>query len=199
MRGRGGFTIIELIVVLIVFTVVVAIALPRAMRTTPRQQVHTAARQLTRDLEQARMQAIAAKRVVRVKFDVTQRFYAAFQDVSAARNGTIQETEPEARAAGFVVRDKVGGIPGARLPSGVEFGFGAAAQGPLGYASGDPVVLPNDRVEFDARGMVRPVGGVRTGGLIVLVHQDDPEAVSAVTISGAGAFRTWDYRDGAWR
>ncbi len=198
-RSGNGFTLIEVTVVLLLLAVVVAVALPRAMRTTPRQRVHSAARQLVRDLEQARLRAIAAKRVVRVKFDVTQRFYAAFQDVSAGRTGVIQETESEARAAGLVVRDEVGGIPGARLPDRVRFGFGAASQGPLGYPSGDPVVLPNDRVEFDLRGMVRPVGGVRTGGLIVLADEEDPQAVSAVTVTGGGAFRTWDYREGAWR
>lgn len=199
VRAIRGFTIIEVILVILLFGVLAALAVPRALKVSPRQEVHQAARQLTRDLEQARMRAISAKRIVRLGFDQSSGFYAAFMDVSADRNANISETADEARNARFLARGSLAGVPGAKLPDQVRYGFGNATLGPLGEPAGDPIVLTNDRVEFDARGMVRPVNGVRSGGTIVLTHASDPTAVSAVTLTGSGAFRSWDYRDGQWR
>jgi hypothetical protein len=34
--------------------------------------------------------------------------------------------------------------------------------------------------------------------VIFLTHGDDPSAVAAVSISGAGAFRAWRHRNGTW-
>ena len=49
--------------------------------------------------------------------------------------------------------------------------------------------------EFDTRGMLTPLG---TTGVIYLVHEDDPDALAAVTLSGGGAFRYWRFRNGQW-
>ncbi len=132
-------------------------------------------------------------------FYESKDFYAAYQDVTSGRSGIISETEAEARASRFMVRGNMGKIPGADLEKRVDFGFGQATSGPLGSSSGDAVQFKNDYVEFDVRGMVRPVDGVRTGGAIFVTHENDPSVVSAITVSGSGAFRTWDYRDGKWR
>ena len=198
-RDRRGFTLIEMIIVMLLAGVMAAVAVPRALRTTPHQEVHKMARQIMRDLESARMRAIASKRVVRVTFYESNGFYTAYQDVTPGRSGVISETEGEARASRFMVRGNMGKIPGADLATHVDFGFGQATSGPLGSSSGDAVQFKNDYVEFDVRGMVRPVDGVRTGGAIFVTHERDPSVVSAITVSGSGAFRTWDYRDGKWR
>ena len=198
-RNRTGFTIIEMVIVMLLAGVMAAVVLPRAMRTTPQQEVQRTARQLMRDLESARMRAIAAKRVVRVSFYISESFYAAFQDTTPEMSGIITETESESRAARFLSRGSNAGIPGVELPANVTFGGGAATLGPLGTPPSDPIDLQNDRVEFDARGMVRPVGGVRKGGTLFITHTDDPSVISAVTVSGSGAVRTWHYQSGQWR
>jgi type II secretion system protein H len=198
-QNSKGFTLIEMVIVVMIFGLMAAITIPRAMRVSPRQQVHAAARQVMRDLEAARMRAISAKRVVRMSFYQTKDFYAAYMDVSKARKGNIEETEEEARASRFLVRASESGIPGADLPNGVVFGGGNATAGPLGEVVSDPILFDSDLVEFDARGMVRPINGVRSGGVIVLVHKDDPEIVAAVTVTGSGAFRSWNWQDGKWR
>jgi len=198
-RNRQGFTLIELIIVVLLAGVMAAVAVPRALRTSPQQEVHKAARQIMRDLESARMRAIAAKRVVRVSFYETKDFYAAYQDVTSSRSGVISETEQEARASRLLARGNMGKIPGVDLATRVEFGAGSASAGPLGGSISDPVTFKNDYVEFDVRGMVRPVDGVRTGGVVIVTHEKDKSIVSAVTVTGSGAFRTWTYRDGKWR
>jgi hypothetical protein len=43
--------------------------------------------------------------------------------------------------------------------------------------------------------MVAPPG---SGGVIYLTHEEVGSAVSAVTITGASAFRTWVFRGGEW-
>ncbi len=193
--GDRGMTIIELVVVMLMFAVVATVALPRAVKSSPRQQVDLAARALMRDLEQVRMRALSAKRVVRVRFDKSKDFYTAFMDVTPDRQGTLLETAKEVEESGLLIRGSSGGLSGVSLPRGVRFGAGAASVGPSGAAIVNPVSLTNDRVDFDARGMVTPAGA---GGTVLITHDDDPAAVAAVTISGASAFRTWRFQGGQW-
>ncbi len=197
MRTERGFTLIEMVVVVIMIGVVAAIAIPRALRTTTRQQVDRTARQVTRDLELVRMRAISAKRLVRMKFEETDDFYTAFMDTTDTRDGTIAEVLSEMRLSGIVARGGLNGIPGVELPRRITFGCGNASAGPLSFAcAGTPVSLGGlDYAEFDTRGMLTPLGST---GAIYLVHEDDPDAVAVVTLSGGGSFRYWRYRDGTW-
>ena len=95
----------------------------------------------------------------------------------------------------MLTRGSSGGVAGVPLRKRVEFGTGLVSVGPQSFGASDAVGLDNDWVEFDARGMVNPAG---TGGVIFLVHSDEPSAIAAVTISGASAFRAWRYRGGKW-
>lgn len=195
LRSRAAFTLIELIVVMLLIAVVVTVSLPRALKPSPANQVDTSARALTRDLEQLRMRAIAAKRHVRVSFDRSGNFYTAFMDMTPARLATFSGTSEEVRASGLLARGSRAGLPGVQLARGVVFGLGDASSGPRGASASDAISLEGDQVEFDSRGLVTPPG---SGGAIYLTHEDDPSAVAAVTISGASAFRTWRYRGGEW-
>ena len=194
-RGRQGFTLMELMVVMVLLGVVAAIAIPRALKTSPRQQLSRAAKQMARDLELVRTQAVSSKRKVRVRFDVADGFYTAFLDTTDTRSGVIAEAANEVRASRLITRDRKAGIPGVSLPRKIKFGSGAAISGPLGGPASDPVPFVSDRVEFNSRGMVIPLG---TMGAIFMTHEDDPSVVAAVTISGAGAFEVWHYREGNW-
>jgi prepilin-type N-terminal cleavage/methylation domain-containing protein len=194
-RDKRGYTLIEMVVVMVMLAVVVAVALPRGLKSSPQLQVDMAARGLTRDLEKVRMRAIAAKRRVRVSFIEVERFYTAYIDITEGRTGAIENTDEEVRESRLVTRGSNGGVSGVELPKGVIFGFGDATAGPIDGPTSDPITLEGDRVEFDSRGMIAPAG---TGGVIFLTHEDDPSAVAAVSISGAGAFRAWRYRGGGW-
>ncbi len=195
LTSERGFTVIDLIVVLIMVAVVATIVLPSALRSSPQLQVDLAARTMARDLETLRMRAIAAKRHVRVKFDETGNYYTAFMDVTADRLAIISESEDEVRRTGLLTRGSAGGLPAVSLPGGVEFGLGPLLRGPQGADASAAIVLEGGELEFDARGMVAPPG---SGGVVYLVHEHEQSAVSAVTISGAGALRAWRYRNGIW-
>ncbi|HWA58821.1 MAG TPA: hypothetical protein VG692_16300, partial [Gemmatimonadales bacterium] len=56
--------------------------------------------------------------------------------------------------------------------------------------------LPNNGIDFDARGLTNPFG---TKGVVYLSHPGDPNAIAAVTITGAAAIRTWTYDGTTWR
>lgn len=196
LRNRLGYSLVEVIVVMLLIAVVASIAVPRALKPSPARQVELAARALARDLELLRMRAIAAKRQVRVRFYPAENFYSAFMDTTALRSGVITETEGEVQASRLLVRGSSGGMPGVAFPRGIEFGTGIATFGPPGYEAAGALVLVNgDYVDFDARGMVMPPG---SGGVVYLTHEEVKSAVAAVTITGASAFRTWVFRGGQW-
>lgn len=197
LARERGFTIIELVVVILMLGVVAAIVLPRSLRSTPTQQVDRTARQVTQDLELIRMRAIAAKRVARLEFDQASDFYTAFMDTTETREGTIDGTVAEFRLSGLVARGSEGGIPGVELPRNVKFGCGNATPGPLSFeCAGNPIQLDvDDGASFDTRGMLTPLG---TTGVVYLVHEEDDNAVAAVTLTGGGAFSYWRFRGGSW-
>ena len=187
---------LEMVIVLLMMGMIVSVAVPRAMKSSPKQEVDRAARQLARDFEGARMRAMATKRIVRMSFYENKSFYCAFMDMTSNRSGTISETLDEARNSRLVAHGSYGGIPGVILAGQVEFGQGTASTGPYGNSASDAITFDNDHVEFNTRGMVTPIGG---GGVIFLTHLTDPDAVAAVTVSGSGAFRSWRYRGGEWK
>jgi len=195
LRTSRGFTLIEIVVVMLMLGVIATITLPRAIKSSPELQVDLAARAMMRDLEQMRMRAIAAKRSVRVVFDASENFYTAYMDVTPMRTATFSLGSNEVERSGLLTRGSSGGVPGVPLPKRVDFGTGSVSVGPQSYSASDAISLDNDWVEFDARGMVVPAG---SDGVIFLVHEDEPSAIAAVTISGASAFHAWRYRGGRW-
>lgn len=178
-----GFTLVEMVVVLAMAAVLLAIALPQ-LRPSPTRTVQWAARQLVNDLELVRTRALATKRGVRVAFNAADA-YVGFLDDDG--DGTFAESVAETQALrGFGTRT---------LDALVRFGRGSAPALP-GETGTGPVTFPNDRVDFDSRGITVPQGA---RGSIYLVHRDYPDAVAAVSISGSASFKVWAYRDGAWQ
>jgi prepilin-type N-terminal cleavage/methylation domain-containing protein len=181
---RRGFTIIEIITVLVVIGVILAAVVPR-MHVTPEREVRSQAYQLVNDLELARTKAISSKSQTRMVFDVTSETYTGFIDDD--HDGIIMESPAE--------QDSLRGFGTRTLPSTVQFGQGAAPvlpdvpiAGPIGFAAA--------RLNFSNRGTTLPF---QTRGVIYLVHRDDPNVVAAVAVSGAGSFKVWVYRNGSWQ
>ncbi|MBE0467602.1 MAG: prepilin-type N-terminal cleavage/methylation domain-containing protein [Candidatus Desulforudis sp.] len=66
--GTGGFSMLEIVVVMVIGAVLVAVALPNFNKLMTRHQLDTAARQLAADLREARERAQTERTPYEVKF-----------------------------------------------------------------------------------------------------------------------------------
>ena len=88
----AGFTIIEIVLVLGVGMIMMAIAIPNLVAVLPGFRLSDGARQVAKDLQVARMKAIAQNRKFRLNF-VSSSSYTVQSDQNG--DGTIASTENE--------------------------------------------------------------------------------------------------------
>jgi Tfp pilus assembly protein FimT len=175
-------TLIEMITVLTLMGAMLGIALPM-MRVSPQQKVETAARQLIRDLELVRTRALAARKAVRMNFDVAAGTYIGYLDEN--KDGIFDESATEhAALMSFGLRE-----------IGADIRFAVGSAGVLPGDAADAVTFDNDRVHFGPTGVTDPFG---TRGTVYLVHRDNSSAVAAVSITGSGSFKLWRHVGGVW-
>jgi type II secretion system protein H len=70
-----GFTLVELVLVMIIIGVIAAVAMPRFAQANARQQLDAAAKRVEADLEKARHQARSTSNWVAVRFDPAANSY----------------------------------------------------------------------------------------------------------------------------
>jgi prepilin-type N-terminal cleavage/methylation domain-containing protein len=68
-RAGGGFTLVELLVVIAVFMIIAAIAMPQLGRALDAYRLGMAIREMERELQAARVNAVTSNRLVRVLFN----------------------------------------------------------------------------------------------------------------------------------
>lgn len=73
--GRGGFTLVELMVVVIILGLVSGVAVTSWVGMLPRQQFNTAIRNLSETLYETRSSAIARNREFRIRYDLKENTY----------------------------------------------------------------------------------------------------------------------------
>lgn len=74
-RSAQGFTLVELMIVMVIVAIVAAIAIPRYSQASARQQLSSAADRVAADLELARTRARAASQTVTVAFSTSSDRY----------------------------------------------------------------------------------------------------------------------------
>ncbi len=184
-RGVSGFTVIELVIVMSMMVILVGIVAPR-MRVSPTRRVQGMAHQIAGHLELARTRALGQRQLVRVNFDETGvQNYTAYVDHD--RNGNITEIAAEVEAF-FEFGER-------ELEMFVVFGRGNASTIP-GDPSLDAITLASNDLDLSVQGVPDPWG---TTGTIYLVHEDDPDAVAAISIASSGSFRAWRWFQGEWQ
>ena len=183
-RGASGFTVIELVIVMSMMVILVGIVAPR-IRVSPTRRVQGMAHQMVGHLELARSRALGQRQLTRVVFDETNRTYTAYVDHD--RNDNITEIAVEVEAF-FEFGER-------ELDMFVEFGRGNASTIP-GDPSLDAITLASNELDLSVRGVPEPWG---TAGTVYLVHQDDPDAVYAISIASSGSFKAWRWFQGEWQ
>lgn len=181
--NRLGMTMMELLVVIVMIGIMSAIVIPR-IRTTPRRLVQESARQLARDIDLVRSRALVSKRSTRLTL-VGTTAWIAYRDVEG--DAVISEVAAES--------DSMRGFGQRTLDAKVMLGRGTATA-IAGWPAGNPTSLTSSRLNFKGNGMTMPFG---TQGVIYLQSRDDASVVSAVTITGAGSVRVWNYVGGTWQ
>ncbi|MDX2183506.1 MAG: hypothetical protein SFW08_05915 [Gemmatimonadaceae bacterium] len=183
LARRRGFTFFEIAAVFVIIGVMVALVYPQVRRTEP-QAVQAQATQLRRDLESLRSRALAAGRLIRVRFDSGGRSYSWITDV----NGSLTFDATDSSLAGP-------GMIGSRsLASNVRFGRAGMPAVPAFPGIGG-IVLDSASITFDHRGVTFPA---RRRGVIYFTGTSGLGA-AAVSITGAGSFRIWGAVEGSWQ
>lgn len=170
--------------VVAVVGIMMAIIAPR-FRMSEAMEVQLAARQLAQDVDFARTRALATRAPVRIAFNTAAGSYTGYLDHNS--DGTIAQSDAERVALhGFGMRE---------FSKRLEYERGGIPQ-VAGVTAGGAITFPGSRVDFDARGLVMPMG---TSGAIYLRHKTKHDKVAAVTVTPAGNVRIWMWRDGAWK
>lgn len=181
---RAGFTLIEMVIVIVVMGLAMMIAVPR-FRVSDKTKARQVATQLAADLEVARSKAMAHRAMVRVVFDAASRSYTGYLDFD--RDNVIAQSTAE--------RDSLRAFGTRVLPTGAS--FGRAGQVDItNFAGAGAITFPTPQISFDGRGLTNPFG---TRGVVYVQLAADPGAVAAVTVSGAGGVRLWTSEGGNWR
>ena len=74
-RAGAGFTLVELVLVMVIIGVVGAIAMPRFTQANARHQLEAAANRVASDLERAREEARATSNWVQIAYSKSQESY----------------------------------------------------------------------------------------------------------------------------
>ena len=175
-QGARGFTVIELVIVMSMMVIMVGVVAPK-LQVSPTRRVEGMARQIAAHLELARSRALGQRQLTKVVFDESGRTYTAYVDHN--RDGNITEVAAEVSPF-FEFGER-------ELEMFVNFGRGNASTIP-----GDPsllaVTLASNTLDLTVQGVPEPWG---TTGTVYLVHKDDPNAVTAISIASSGSFKTW--------
>lgn len=147
--NNKGFTLVEILIVVAIFAIGSAIAIPSLMQMGRKDALKTDARQIKDTLARARMEAIRRNAPVIVEFRQPSNDYVAFID-----NGTSSNTFDSAdnliqqntlKSSTFDVSENGG--------DGIDIG------------SGNSIV-------WDTKGMSTDIGGGMSNGSIYLINND---------------------------
>lgn len=178
IKSSKGFTLLELMVVVVVIGLMAMIAVPNLVNGLPTYRIKAAVRDCTSQLRYARSLAIKDKRDVTVSFDPDKGLC-----VIDGRNFPYDGVSDEVSFS-----DKYG--------SGVGFGRGEATTGVNGESMpGDGISVNDNSLTFTSRGMADFGAGTVNGAVYFTNNRGDAYAVT-VNVAGAVALLRW--RENGW-
>ncbi len=144
-RSAHGFTLLELLVVVVIITLVSAFVAPRMLGTLTHMNLKTSAHNLAAALRYARSQAVSEQVAYAARFDLEANAVRVSR-VEAAEEASEGETEE------VVASERVYSLPGGIALGRSEASSAPAADGPLsiefypdGNSSGGEVILTDER------------------------------------------------------
>ncbi len=181
-ENLAGFTLVEVLVVLIVIAVLGSIAVPGYMKWMPNIRLKNAARDLYANMQKTRMGAVKDNKDWAIQFDPAQNEYTIYSDSGDDDWATVGDN-----VAVETVRLST-------YRSGVAFGPGNV---PAGNNSVSGAPMPADDVSYTANRVVfNPLG---TGSLgYVYLENEERATTYAVGTRPSGALRLLRWLGGGW-
>jgi prepilin-type N-terminal cleavage/methylation domain-containing protein len=219
--SRGGFSLIELLVVVMIMLIVAAFAIPNFLTAMHTYRLQGATRSLASLLQQSRLLAIKDNHFYAV-YVITQADGSALafidvypkrvNGVSGMHNGAMGtgpngETDPQFVIPAEVVQETSGAAPNT---SALKNAFLVGASGTTVSDSSSVGSVTATPFYFGSDGLPCTPTGV-TGGTLCRTSSGAPGANwiffqssmtqnwQAVTVTPAGRIRTWSYSGDAWR
>lgn len=156
-KNENGFSLIEVIVVMIVVAVMLLIMAPNILTWRPNMALKAAARDLYSDMQGARLIAVKSNRRTAISFDQTNNLYSV-----------CNEWDSSATPPACVGKVRVVDFDG--LGYGIGYGHGNAT-GPVGTTFDDEVTYntapAKDVIVFNSRGLGE------SAGYVYLDHEDN--------------------------
>jgi prepilin-type N-terminal cleavage/methylation domain-containing protein len=192
-RRKSGFSILELVIVVAIFLIVAAMAIPLFRHTVDTYRLDSSGRVVASKLQDAKMAAVKTNQPYYANVNVAVNPNIVFAAPTAIRayNPTI---DPTATTSGSVVFQAPGGLDHTQLDTRV-----------LGGAPG-PFQI-NATIGFNARGLPCIAGAslfvcnpVGPGGFVWFMQSNTTQGWVAVTVSPTGQIRSWrQVANGNWQ
>lgn len=173
----SGFTLVEVIVVLVIIAVLGSVAVPAYTKYLPNIRLKNAAMDLYMNMQKARMGAVKDHTDWAIEFDPAANTYTIYSDSgdgdwSTAGDNVAVET-----------------VQLLNYQSGVQYGPGNV---PAGNNSVSGEAMPADNVSYSANRVTFDPLGTAKGGYVYLDNQDDTAyAVGTLFTTGRISILKW--------
>jgi len=184
--GRAGFTLIEILIVIVIMGMVAAFAIPRL--NLEGYRVNSAVRAVTASLTYAQRLAVSLQSDVRVSFDLANRRIRVHEDTN--NDGVIAGTERVTYTnLGEGVTFGLGAAPPVTYTNGVA---GTATFNIVGTQGGLPMVV------FRRDGTASETGGFYLNSIRALTQGGTAQVRAGEIIRSSGRIIWYTYATGTW-
>ncbi|MFO7761172.1 MAG: GspH/FimT family pseudopilin [Thermodesulfobacteriota bacterium] len=177
LTDKGGFSLMEMVIVLGIISIMAAIAIPSFLDWLPRYRLKSAARDLYSNMQKARIGAIKSNKDWAIVFDAAANKYHLCSDKgsdgswSGVGDNTVERT---------VDLDD--------YQSNIQYGHGKAAQS----ATSPPGAFPGDDISYNSNVTTFNPVGTGSSGYVYLENSENTAYTVGSQSSGVITLKIWD-------
>lgn len=177
-----GFTLIEVIVVMVTMTIMAGFAVPQILAFLPNIRLKSAAMDLYTNMQSVRLEAVKSNHDWAIVFTpATNKYYLC--SAPGTSWNTLADTTVERT------------VDLADYKSGVKFGHGSVAAG--SSATTPPAAFPAGDISYTGGVLIFSPKGIGTAGWVYLDNEDNTAYAVGTQTSGVVMVRRW--KAGGWQ